>query len=93
MDRLHPDHPIERYRVPQDVAYNWEYDATRRQLMRLYENAKRDQWDSAIRLDWSLDVDPEAGLLPDAAIGIYGTPHWKKLTDREIRRLRHETLT
>ncbi len=61
--------------------------------MRLYENAKRDQWDSAIRLDWSLDVDPEAGLLPDAAIGIYGTPHWKKLTDREIRRLRHETLT
>ena len=93
MDRLHPDQPSERYRVPQDVAYNWEYDATRRQLMRLYENAKRDQWDSAIRLDWSLDVDPEAGLLPDAAIGIYGTPHWEKLTDREIRRLRHETLT
>ena len=30
----------------------------------------------AERLDWSIDVDPEKGLVPDAAIGIYGTPIW-----------------
>jgi len=73
MDRFHPPHAIEQFRVDQDVAYNWEYDATRRQLLRLYENAKRDQWNATSRLDWSIDVDPHSELVPDMAIGIYGT--------------------
>ncbi len=93
MDRLHPEQALETYRVPQDLTYNWEYSANRRQLMRLYEHAKRDQWDSAIRLDWSTDVDPESEMVPDAGIGIFGTPMWDKLTKREIRKLRHEALT
>jgi hypothetical protein len=74
------------------VHYNWEYDATRTRLMRLYENAKRDQWNATDRLDWTTDVDPEKGLLPDAGIGIYGTEIWQKLTPREIERLRHEAV-
>ncbi|MBW2415553.1 MAG: ferritin-like domain-containing protein [Deltaproteobacteria bacterium] len=93
MDRLHPAEPIETYSVSQDVTYNWNYDTPRRQLMRLYDHAKRDQWDGALRLDWSVDVDPESELVPDAAIGIYGTPLWDKLTEREIRKLRHEGIT
>jgi hypothetical protein len=93
MARLHPEQSTEVLSVPQDVSYNWEYDATRRQLMRLYENAKRDQWNSTERLDWSIDVDPESELLPDAGIGIYGSPMWEKLTAKEKARLRHEALT
>jgi hypothetical protein len=93
LERLHPDQPIEALHVPQDVHYNWEYDATRRRLMRLYENAKRDQWNGTQRLDWSIDVDPESALVPDAGIGIYGTPIWERLTDREKCRLRHEAIT
>jgi hypothetical protein len=58
MARLHPEQSTEVLSVPQDVSYNWEYDATRRRLMRLYENAKRDQWNATERLDWSIDVDP-----------------------------------
>ena len=84
---------IERLRHSQNLSYNWEYDATRRRLMRLYENAKRDQWNATERLDWSIDVDPEQGLMPDAAIGIYATPIWEKLGPREIERLRHESIT
>jgi hypothetical protein len=61
--------------------------------MRLYENAKRDQWDGAYRLDWTIDVDPESELVPDMGIGIYGTPMWQRLTPREIARLRHEVMT
>jgi hypothetical protein len=80
-------------RVPQDVIFNWEYDTTRRQLVRLYENAKRDQWDGSVRLDWSIDVDPCAELVPDAAIGIYGTPMWARLTPREVEKLRREAIT
>ncbi|MGH7786809.1 MAG: ferritin-like domain-containing protein [Candidatus Binatia bacterium] len=93
LERLHADPPVEQFRVPQDLAYNWEYDATRSKLMRLYENAKRDQWNSTTRLDWSIDVDPESELVPDMAIGIWGTPMWDKLTARERQRLRHEAIT
>ena len=62
-------------------------------LRDLYSKAKRDQWNSTDRLDWSIDVDPEKGLVPDAGIGIYGTPMWDKLTQKEIRQLRHEAIT
>ena len=93
IDRLHPENPIEELSVSQNLNYNWEYDATRHRLMRLYENAKRDQWNSTERLDWSIDVDPEKGLIPDAAIAIYGTPIWDSLDDQQIQKLRHEALT
>jgi len=95
MTRFHPrDHePIEQIEVSQSVRYNWEYDSERRRLSRLYENAKRDQWNATERLDWSIDVDPEKGLLPDPAIGIYGTEIWASLDARQIERLRHEAVT
>ena len=93
MDRFHPEQAVEKQSVPQDVHYNWEYDATRKQLMRLYDNAKRDQWNATERLDWSVDVDPHAELVPDAGIGIWGTPMWDKLTSAEREKLRHEAIT
>jgi len=93
LERFHPQQPIERIPVSLDVHYNWEYDATRTRLMRLYENAKRDQWNATERLDWRVDVDPAKGLLPDAGIGIFGTPIWQKLTAREVEQLRHEAIT
>ena len=93
IDRLHPAQSIESLSVPQSVAYNWEYDATRKRLMRLYENAKRDQWNGTERLDWTTDVDPEKGLVPDMGIGIWGTPLWDRLTAKEKAKLRHEAIT
>ncbi len=92
MEKLHPEQPIETLPVAQSIAYNWEYENTRRRLVRLYENAKRDQWNATERLDWSLDVDPERGLLPDPVIGIYGTPLWERLDARGIERLRLESV-
>ena len=91
--RFHPEQSIETLRVSQNLSYNWEYDTTRARLMRLYENAKRDQWDGAARLDWSIDVDPEKGLVPDMGIGIWGTPIWDRLTVKEKAKLRHEAIT
>jgi hypothetical protein len=93
MNHFHPEQPVERFRVEQDLAYNWEYDSSRRRLMRLYENAKRDQWNATSRLDWSVDVDPQGELIPDMSVGIYGTPMWDKLTRKERERLRHEAIT
>ena len=93
MKQLHPDQPIEQIEVPQTLSYNWAYDATRTRLNRLYENAKRDQWNASERLDWSVDVDPESPLVPDAGIGIFGTPIWQGLDARQKQRLRHEAIT
>ncbi len=91
--RLHPESPLETFSVAQDVSYNWAYDADRVRLMRLYENAKRDQWNSSLDLDWSTDVDPRSPLVPDESIGICGTEMWNKLTPAEVEQLRHEQLT
>jgi hypothetical protein len=95
MTHFHPadGRTVERIDAPQSVVYNWEYASARQRLARLYENAKRDQWNASARLDWSIDVDPERGLLPDAAIGIYGTEIWAKLDARQIERLRHEAIS
>jgi len=87
------EHQVETFKVPQDLTYEWEYDNSREKLTRLYENAKRDQWNGTDRLDWSIDVDPRGELVPDMAIGIYGSPMWKKLTSSEIEKLRHEAIT
>jgi len=95
MTQFHPSdrRAVERIDAPQSVVYNWEYASPRQRLARLYENAKRDQWNATSRLDWSIDVDPERGLLPDVAIGIYGTEIWAKLDARQIERLRHEAIS
>ena len=43
MTEFHPEQGVEQFRVDQNLAYNWEYETSRAKLMRLYENAKRDQ--------------------------------------------------
>jgi hypothetical protein len=93
LDQLHPIQKIEELSVPQCLSYNWAYDTPRSKLNRLYENAKRDQWNGSTRIDWSQDVDPEKGLMPDAGIGIYGTPIWESLDNKQIQQLRHEAIT
>jgi hypothetical protein len=93
MRSFHPQESVEQIEVPQSLAYNWEYASPRQRLSRLYENAKRDQWNASSRLDWSIDVDPERGLVPDAVIAIYGTEIWQRLDAKQIERLRHEAIT
>ena len=85
--------PVENLSVTQTVSYNWDYDNDRARLARLYEHAKRDQWDGAQRLDWSIDVDPRSEILPDMASPIYGTDMWAKLDKKQIEQLRHEGVT
>jgi hypothetical protein len=90
--RFDAENPVEVLGVSQNISYNWTYDSPRRRLARLYENAKRDQWNASERIDWTVDVDPERGLVPDAAIGIFGTEIWSRLDARQIERLRHEMI-
>src|SRR5260370_15158197 len=50
--------------------FDWSYPADQPEMRRLYDKAKRGQWDSA-SLAWSTDVDPlnpEVPLLPERFI-------------------------
>jgi para-aminobenzoate N-oxygenase AurF len=76
-----------------DVCYTWNYDGVRRELQNLYEKAKREQWNATSQLAWETSVDPEAELVPDFQIPVYGTHIWEKLTPGDIRKLRREALS
>src|SRR3989442_13690898 len=76
-----------------DGCYTWSYDTVRQELQNLYEKAKREQWNATTQLAWETSVDPEAELIPDFQIPVYGTHIWEKLTPADIRKLRREALS
>lgn len=74
------------------TCYAWKYEGMRDELRNLYNKAKREQWDAAIAVDWTADVDPERENIPDAQIPVHGTHLWNRLTSEEILKLRREQL-
>ncbi|HVJ53215.1 MAG TPA: ferritin-like domain-containing protein [Aliidongia sp.] len=67
-----------------ETVLRWEYEDGRESLLTLYDKGKKNQWDAAERIDWSLDLDPENPmLLPEHTIAIFGTPMWDRLTAKE----------
>ena len=53
-----------------DATFTWDYGRDGGGLDRLYEKAKRAQWNVSDDLDWSTDVDPERLIrLPGWRIG------------------------
>ena len=72
------------------TSFTWEYEDERSKLLALYDKGKKQQWDAAERIDWSLDLDPENPQeLDDRMIPIYGSPIWDRLTHDERVKLRH----
>jgi P-aminobenzoate N-oxygenase AurF len=73
-----------------ETCFTWEYDDVREALLQLYDKGKKQQWDAAERIDWSLDLDPENPMmLDDRVIPIFGTDIWNRMTEAERRRVRH----
>ena len=65
---------------PSTTRFDFDYEAGRDQLLRLYDKGTRRQWIGSDRIDWSGDVDPDNPLgIPDDIIPIYGTPWWDKM--------------
>jgi hypothetical protein len=73
-----------------ETCFTWEYDEPREALLQLYAKGKKQQWDAAERIDWSLDLDPENPMmLDDRVVHIYGTDLWNRMNAQERRRVRH----
>jgi hypothetical protein len=73
-----------------ETRFTWEYDDERQSLLALYDKGKKQQWDAALRIDWSQDLDPENPMqLDDRLIPIYGSAIWERLTEKEKVQVRH----
>jgi ubiquinone biosynthesis protein len=41
-----------------EVQFSWDYSGGRTDLTKLYDKAKRSQWNATTDIDWSIEVDP-----------------------------------
>jgi hypothetical protein len=72
-----------------DTTFTWRYDEAHARMLSLYAKGKQKQWDAAERLDWSIEVDPTRGAMPDESIGLYGSRVWDGMDERARGELRH----
>ncbi|MFO0689475.1 MAG: ferritin-like domain-containing protein [Myxococcota bacterium] len=86
------DAALERVLTSYDTCYVWRYGSPSSALRELYAKAKRDQWDGAADLDWSIDVDPEQPLLPAAINPLQGFGPYEKMNAREQLRVRQSQV-
>jgi hypothetical protein len=75
------------------TTYVWDYASSREDLRALYEKAKGEQWDGRTYLAWDTQVDPQRENFPDQQVPIFGTHHWTKLSEKNIRELRQHFMS
>lgn len=80
----------ERITTTLETVYQRSYACEAPDLRRLYENAKRDQWNAARDIDWSKPVDYEAGIFADELIDGYGTDALARLDRKHLAQLNLE---
>ncbi len=73
-----------------DTLFQRNYAPQAPDMRRLYENAKRDQWNAARDIDWTTPVDFDRGIFADELIDGHGSEYWEHLDARRQRELNVE---
>ncbi|MGO9062387.1 MAG: ferritin-like domain-containing protein [Candidatus Binataceae bacterium] len=73
-----------------ETIFQREYRVAAPDMRRLYENAKRDQWNASRDIDWNATVDLEQGIFADELIDGYESRYWNVLSAKEQRALNVE---
>ncbi|MEZ4223382.1 MAG: ferritin-like domain-containing protein [Polyangiaceae bacterium] len=81
---------VEQIEASLNISFNWGYEKTRQDLRELYSKAKRSQWDSDERLDWSVDVDLEKNYIPEFMHPLFGSELFAKLDEKKHKELNIE---
>ena len=85
---MHDPHTIS---ARSDVVFRKDYAIDQAELRKLYENAKRDQWNAAEDIPWERTVDLDEGVIADELVDAFGTDYWRKLSKREQGELNRRT--
>jgi hypothetical protein len=66
-----------------DTTFAFDYTVHAPDMRRLYENAKRDQWNAARDIDWTAPATPDGRVIADELLDLYGSPLWESLPEHE----------
>ncbi|MBV8773225.1 MAG: ferritin-like domain-containing protein [Deltaproteobacteria bacterium] len=85
------DHATQHFIDSQfETLFQRDYMVHAPDMRRLYENAKRDQWNVSKDIDWSQPVDLDNGIFADGLVDGYGSEIWDKLDPKQRRNLNVE---
>jgi len=73
-----------------ETLYQRDYSVQAPDMRRLYENAKRDQWNVSRDIDWTQPVDLDQGIFADGLIDGFGSALYEKLDPAKKRELNVE---
>jgi ferritin-like protein len=65
------------------TTFELDYSVDAPDLRRLYENAKRDQWNASKDIPWNDPPSPDGRIIADELIDIYGSPLWDGLSEAD----------
>ena len=65
------------------TTFAQEYGVSEADLRRLYENAKRDQWNASKDIAWDAAPSPDGRVIADELVDIHGSPLWDKLGEND----------
>jgi rubrerythrin len=77
---MEPGHRID---VQNSAYFRHVYDGDQPEMRRLYEQAKRDQWNAATDIDWTRPLEGDGGLIADDLVDIHGTRFWERLSGEQ----------
>ncbi|MEM9459242.1 MAG: ferritin-like domain-containing protein [Myxococcota bacterium] len=69
-----------------EAHFDWNYERNRPEIRKLYDAAKRSQWDGATALAWDTEVDPydrARELMPEHALPLIEIPAYRSLPERQ----------
>ena len=68
---------------PLTTQFTTSYEVTEADIRRLYENAKRDQWNASRDIAWATPQTDDGRVIADELIDIFGSRLWDKLGEAE----------
>ena len=74
---MEPGHRID---IQNSAYFRHTYDGDHAEMRRLYEQAKRDQWNAAADIEWTRPLAGDGGLIADDLVDIHGTKFWERLS-------------
>ena len=66
-----------------DTYFRHTYEADHEEMRRLYEQAKRDQWNASKDIAWDAAPSPDGRIIADELVDIYGSPLGEGLSEAD----------